>query len=198
MIDLLTIPGALDDATLDDVRQELRRAAGAPSTVLGETAEGVVRSRVRRSTRVAVADGVRERVAACVLRRKAEIEAHFGVELGELEVPQFLRYGEGDYFVAHQDGNTPLIHDASRFRRVSVVLFLSTRAGHEAPGTYGGGELVFHGPYSGPTLRVPVAPPPGTLVAFRAETTHEVLPVTHGERYTVASWFRVPGAPFPA
>lgn len=195
MIDLLTIPDVLDDATLRDVHAELHRAAHAPSTVTGLAAEGGVQSRVRRSTRVAVADGVRERVAAGVLRRKAEIEAHFGAELGELEVPQFLRYQEGDYFVAHQDGNTPLIHDATRFRKISVVLFLSTHAEDAAPGAYGGGELVFHGPYSGPTLRVPVAPPPGTLVAFRAETTHEVLPVTHGERYTVASWFRAPGAP---
>jgi len=28
------------------------------------------------------------------------------------------------------------------------------------------------------------------LVAFRSETTHEVTPVTHGERYSIASWFR--------
>ena len=31
---------------------------------------------------------------------------------------------------------------------------------------------------------------PGTLVAFRSETTHEVTPVTHGERYSIVSWFR--------
>jgi SM-20-related protein len=31
---------------------------------------------------------------------------------------------------------------------------------------------------------------PGTLVAYRAETTHEVTPVTHGERFTIVSWFR--------
>ncbi|MCA1578026.1 MAG: 2OG-Fe(II) oxygenase [Acidobacteria bacterium] len=30
----------------------------------------------------------------------------------------------------------------------------------------------------------------GTLIAFRAETTHEVTPVTHGERYSMVSWFR--------
>ena len=31
---------------------------------------------------------------------------------------------------------------------------------------------------------------PGTLVAFRSETTHEVTPVTHGERFSIASWYR--------
>jgi predicted 2-oxoglutarate/Fe(II)-dependent dioxygenase YbiX len=39
-------------------------------------------------------------------------------------------------------------------------------------------------------LRVPVAPAPGTLICFRAETTHEVLPVTRGERVSIVSWFR--------
>ena len=33
---------------------------------------------------------------------------------------------------------------------------------------------------------------PGTLVTFRSETTHEVTPVTHGVRYTIATWFRAP------
>ena len=44
--------------------------------------------------------------------------------------------------------------------------------------------------YSGPPLRAPVLPAPGTLVAFRAETTHEVTPVTRGERYAIVSWYR--------
>jgi SM-20-related protein len=34
------------------------------------------------------------------------------------------------------------------------------------------------------------SPAPGTLVAFRADTTHEVVPVTYGERYTIVTWFR--------
>ena len=38
-------------------------------------------------------------------------------------------------------------------------------------------------------LRVSLTPEPGTLVCFRAETTHEVLPVTHGERFTIVSWY---------
>ncbi|MEO8337310.1 MAG: 2OG-Fe(II) oxygenase [bacterium] len=56
--------------------------------------------------------------------------------------------------------------------------------------TYGGGALVFHGSYANPTPPLSVSPAPGTLVAFRSETTHEVTPVTHGERYTIVSWFR--------
>jgi SM-20-related protein len=112
--------------------------------------------------------------------------------LGQCEEPQFLRYDVGDFFVPHQDGNTPLIHDRSRFRKISVVLFLSTQSEDPTPGTHGGGSLVLHGHHSGPFLRVPVLAAPGTLVAFRAETTHEVTPITHGERFTIVSWY--PGA----
>ena len=145
---------------------------------------------VRKSTRVAVSPETRARVRQWLMARKPEIETHFGVELSECEDPQFLRYETGDYFVPHQDGNTPMVWDESRFRRISAVIFLSQRSDEEAPDTYGGGELVFHGPYSGPRLRVPAQAAPGTLVTFRAETTHEVTPVTHGVRFTIATWFR--------
>jgi predicted 2-oxoglutarate/Fe(II)-dependent dioxygenase YbiX len=37
---------------------------------------------------------------------------------------------------------------------------------------------------------VPLAPAPGTLVAFPSETTHEVTPITHGERLSIVSWYR--------
>ena len=93
------------------------------------------------------------------------------------------------FLVAHQDGNTPLIHDDSRFRKVSAVIFLSAFSRAPAPESYGGGALVLHGPYSGPDLRVPLTPAAGTLICFRAETTHEVLPLTHGERFTIVSWY---------
>ncbi|HWK90117.1 MAG TPA: 2OG-Fe(II) oxygenase, partial [Longimicrobium sp.] len=121
----------------------------------------------------------------------AEIEAHFRVKVTECEEPQFLRYETGDYFVAHQDGNTPMVWDDSRFRRISAVIFLSRKSGEPAPDTYGGGALVFHGAYTGlERERVAAAAAPGSLVTFRAETTHEVTPVTHGVRYTIATWFR--------
>lgn len=190
MIDLLQIPSFLDAPALREIGEELRLAGGRPATVLGPEPQGTVAPRVRKTTRVTLSPDTRERIVGCLLERKAEIEAHFQLSLTGCEEPQCLRYEPGDFFVPHQDGNTPLIHDESRFRRISAVIFLSTPSPEPLPGTYGGGELVFHGPYTGPALRVPVAPPPGTLVAFRAETTHEVTPITHGERYTIVSWFR--------
>jgi len=81
------------------------------------------------------------------------------------------------------------VFDDSRFRRVSAVIFVTPKSEQPAEGAYGGGELVFHGPWPA-NERLSADAQPGTLVAFRAETTHEVTPVTHGERYTIVSWFR--------
>ena len=190
MIDLLEIPDFLDPAARAELVAELDRAAGAPATVLSGEAGGRVDSAARRTTRMAVSAETRALVKERLMARKGEIEAHFGLSLDGCEEPQFLRYETGDFFVPHQDGNTPMVYDDSRFRRVSAVIFLSETSEQPAPGAYGGGALVFHGPYTGPPERVAASAAPGTLVAFRAETTHEVTPVTHGVRYTVATWFR--------
>lgn len=195
MVDLLQIPRFLDSDPLAEVLGELSIAAGAPASVLSTDAAGVVQQAVRRTTRVPAPSGVRELLARLLLDVKPKLESYFDLPLGEFEEPQFLRYEEGDYFVAHQDGNTPLVFDRSLFRRISVVLFLSTPAPEPTPDTYGGGALVFHGSRTERDLRVPVTPPAGTLVAFRSETTHEVTPVTHGQRYTIVTWFRATDEP---
>lgn len=189
-MDLLEIPGFLDDETRAALLDELRASHGAAATVLSAEDGGTVRTAVRRTTRVQVSPETLVRVKAWLMDRRPALEAHFGTALGDCEDPQFLRYETGDYFVAHQDGNTPMVWDDSRHRRVSAVVFLSPRGDEAAPGTYGGGALVFHGPPARPNERVEAAAAPGSLVAFRAETTHEVTPVTHGERYTIAAFFR--------
>lgn len=196
MIDLFELPGFLDAAAREELVAELREAAGAPATVLSQEAGGAVRQGTRKTTRLPVSDQTRERVRQLLMEARPALEQHFRIKLGECEDPQFLRYEEGDFFVPHQDGNTPLIYDHSRFRRVSTVLFLSPRSEDPVEGTYGGGSLVLHGHYyTHPNLRADASRDPGTLVAFRSETTHEVTPVTHGVRYTVACFFRAADAP---
>jgi SM-20-related protein len=186
MIDRLEIADFLAPDACDALRGELRAIGGGAASLLG----GEVRPLVRKATRIAAPAATCQRLKALLMQSMPALQRHFGVALTGCEDPQFLRYEADDFFVAHQDGNTPLIRDDSRFRKVSAIVFLSRQAEAPAPGTYGGGSLVLHGPYSGPDIRVAVAPAPGTLVAFRAETTHEVIPVTHGERFTIVTWFR--------
>jgi SM-20-related protein len=190
MIDLLQIDDFLDAAACATLLAELRRAAGAPAALLGRTGADAVQPQVRRTTRAAVPPATREHLLAALLAEKDAIGRHFGATLATCEEPQFLRYGPGDFFVAHQDGNTPLLYDDSRFRRISAIIFLSSSSPEPRPDAYGGGLLTFHDPGPGSPRRLPLAPPPGTLVCFRAETTHEVTPVTHGERFTIVSWYR--------
>jgi SM-20-related protein len=149
MIDVLEINGFLDAAACAALRAELRAASGGAAGLLG----GNVRTHVRKATRVAVSPATSGRVKSLLMQCAPRLERHFEVALAECEAPQFLRYEEGDFFVAHQDGNTPLIHDDSRFRKVSVVLFLSRQSEAPLPDSYGGGSLVLHGPYSGHEVR---------------------------------------------
>jgi SM-20-related protein len=189
MIDTFEVKSFLSPAECALLRAELRQAAGSQATVLSRDPGGEVKPLVRRSTRMSVPARTAEQITARLMQQTDALEQRFGHALSSCEPPQFLRYLPGDFFVAHQDGNTPLIHDDSRFRKVSAVIFLSAFSQGPAPESYGGGALVLHGPFPGPELRVPLTPLPGTLICFRAETTHEVLPVTHGERFTIVSWY---------
>ena len=184
MIDHLVIDHALDARALEQIRGEMTVAQGDPATVLGSARQHRVASSARKGTQVAVSESARTVVVGLLERLELRIESHFARPLDGFEEPQFLRYGPGDYFVAHQDGNTPLVHDDSRFRKVSVVIFLS------APETFSGGSLMFHSPFGHAEPPQSLEAAPGTLVAFPAETTHEVLPITDGERLSVVSWYR--------
>ncbi|HEV7768500.1 MAG TPA: 2OG-Fe(II) oxygenase [Thermoanaerobaculia bacterium] len=181
MFDVLQIHDFFDTATREQVLAQMRSAAVAPATVYGSGATAV-QPRVRSVRRVDVAVELRDFVMQRLQQSKAAIEKHFDVTLGACEAPQFLRYESGDFFVAHQDGNTPMVLDDSRHRRISVVIFLDRE--------YGGGELTLHGPYPNYDARHAIEGLPGMLVAFRSETTHEVTPVTDGERWTIVSWYR--------
>jgi len=182
MLDYLRV-SVFDAAACEEMITELRSIAGAAATVYGKETEATIDPAIRKATRLTATGATRERILAHILEQKRALENHFGLQLGDLEEPQFLRYVSGDYFVAHQDGNTPLTLDDTRFRRVSIIVFLNSAD------TFGGGTLVFHGAFPDLDRREQVPAVAGTMIAFRSETTHEVTPLLHGERYTVVSWF---------
>jgi SM-20-related protein len=192
---LLFVRDFFDAETCARILAELRSDRGAPATVYGVSASGKVDERVRKTTRLTPSPPMVELVMRRLLENKQLVEDHFRVSVSECEDPQFLRYEVGDFFVAHQDGNTSLLRlDRERIRTISVIIFLSDQSESPRPDTYCGGSLVFHG--WGSRMRgyedchQSVSGEKGMLVAFRAETTHEVMPVEHGERYTIACWYR--------
>lgn len=159
---------------------ELRNASSIDANVYGS--DRAVDLRVRKTQKLGVSSELRAAVHALLNDAQPRLAAHFDVTLDHFEEPQFLRYLPGDFFVAHQDGNTPVIYDDSRHRRISIVLFVNA--------DYSGGALTLHGRYPDWERRDVVPSKPGSLIAFPSETTHEVTPVTAGERYTIVSWYR--------
>lgn len=164
----------------------LSTSTAAPTYGKGEV---TVDRRVRNVGHVSPSPEIVLEVTRRLEAQQEILEQHFAVELGGCEPPQFLRYRVGDFFVAHQDGNTGLINlDSDRTRRLSVTLFLNQQSVEDNREGYNGGSLVFSDWRSG--MRHEVVGEAGMLVAFRSETTHEVTPVTRGERYVIVSWYR--------
>ncbi|HEU4770106.1 MAG TPA: 2OG-Fe(II) oxygenase [Pyrinomonadaceae bacterium] len=166
-------------------------AEARPSVVYGSTTSGVVDESSRRSLRLTPSNQTRESILERLRSNMDAIAEHFNVRLSECEEPQFLRYNTGDFFVAHQDGNTGLLRLDTERRLVSTVIFLSLETDAPEPGTHCGGSLVFTNLRAKPEdAKFRMVANPGTLIAFRSETTHEVTPVTHGERHSIVSWYR--------
>ena len=176
--DLFVVRQFLTPVDCRDLVAELSAAQADAATVYGRTSAGTVDQGVRQTLRLRPSDAARERIVQRLLDHRTALAQHFNLVLGECEEPQFLRYREGDFFVAHQDGNTGLLRLETEKRMISTVIFLND--------DYDGGSLVF----SNLRERFRVSSEPGLLVAFGSETTHEVTPVTHGERYSIASWYR--------
>lgn len=188
-MEALLLDGIMDETVRQWLLGRLRAAESVAAGVYGGSRPGVD-LRVRKARALQVDDAIRVAVTKMLDAARPRISSHFGVALERAEEPQFLQYGRGDFFVAHQDGNTGLTRDDSQHRRISAVIFLNATSAEPQDGSYGGGELLLHGKYPDWQSRYVVPASPGTLVAFRSETTHEVAPVTHGHRYTIVSWYR--------
>ena len=178
----------LEPDTCREIVAEMSAAQGDAATVYGKNTSGSVEQSVRRTLRIRPSLATVETIVTRLLGVKELVEKHFSVALSECEDPQFLHYREGDFFVAHQDGNTGMTRLDTERRLVSTVIFLSREADSPQPGAHCGGSLVFSDYRTNSKFHM--IGEPGMLVAFRAETTHEITPVTHGERYSIVSWYR--------
>ncbi|HZJ43359.1 MAG TPA: 2OG-Fe(II) oxygenase [Pyrinomonadaceae bacterium] len=190
--DLLLTPNFLDEATCRQLIEEAQAVGSDPASVYGQGDGGQVNDRVRKAKRLKMGWTTTEFITQRLIDHKKTIEERFSIPLNKCEEPQFLSYDIGDFFVAHQDGNTGLIRLSSDAeRRVSIVILLNSQSETHVPGTYSGGSLRFSDYRAEPQyseLHLPIEA--GTLVAFRSERTHEVTPITHGHRYSIVSWYR--------
>jgi SM-20-related protein len=173
--------------------EEMASATGYRATVHEDDGRFGVDADVRRVRIVRVSEPfvalLRERLGALQLRAAN----HFGTALRRLQPLQFLAYGPGDFYHLHPDSSAdPGAAPSVRARKISVIVFLNSVADRPASGVYGGGALTFSGLLRDPRLAgigVPLSGEPGLVVAFPSDLLHAVEPVTHGERYTIVSWF---------
>jgi SM-20-related protein len=184
--DLFIVKQFLEPGITASIVAELKTIEGSAATIYGRTTTGSVDDRARKTIRLDPAEETIKLVMARLWECKDAVEKHFAVTLSKCEEPQFLRYREGDFFVAHQDGNTGLLNLDTEQRLISTVITLSRESEQPEADAHCGGSLVFS---NWPDKFHPPVEP-GMLIAFRSETTHEVTPVTHGERYSIASWYR--------
>jgi SM-20-related protein len=176
---LFLLPHFLDADRCARLRAELAVAPTTQAPVYIEGSEGTIHETIRKTTSLHPGSETLRQVHEQLLSQKSALESHFGTTLMDCEQPQFLRYETGDFFVRHQDGNTDqLDFDHLRVRRISIVVFLND--------SFSGGALAFYDPATTFALMGET----GLLAAFKADTFHEVLPVTSGERFTIISWFR--------
>ena len=189
--DLYVVRNFFGAETCRELVMEMRHSPAAPAVVYGRGDAGAVDERVRKVSRLLPTTETAEQVGRRLLECRGAVGDHFGIGLSGCEDPQFLRYRVGDFFVAHQDGNTGLIRsEREQSRRISVVIFLNRQSEIPERDAYCGGTLVFSDWRARPGHReLRLSGEAGTLVAFRSETTHEVTPVTHGERYSIVSWY---------
>ena len=172
---------------------EARSATAQPATVGIAPSVYAVDESVRRTKVAVVSASAASLVESHLLGLKPALEEHFGLPLNGCQPPQFLVYREGDFFNPHRDSaSVPGAAEFSKVRRVATVLFLNGESDEGHEGDYGGGSLTFYGLMGDPRLQnvgLPLRGEPGVLIAFRTDIIHEVTPVTHGERFTVVSWF---------
>jgi SM-20-related protein len=184
---LFLLRNFLDADACANLKAELNLSPTTQAPVYIEGTEGTIHENIRKTTSLHPSEETKSQVHERLLSQKSALETHFGLNLNDCEPPQFLRYEKGDFFVRHQDGNThQLDSDHLRIRRISIVVFLNDFSVEPEANCYSGGLLNFYDQQD--TYGLPGET--GLLVAFTADTMHEVSAVTSGERFTIISWFR--------
>lgn len=182
-----------DAAACAALRAQMQAAAGRAGPIRVGSETSVVEPSIRRVKLTEVPETAISYATERLLALKPQLEQHFGLALRGCQPPQFLTYRVGDFYRWHVDGtNEPEAPAVTNERRVSAVIFLNNEAREPHNDAYGGGSLVFHGLINDPrggSVGFPLTGEEGLLIGFPSTLPHEVAPVTHGERYTIAAWY---------
>lgn len=131
---------------------------------------------------------------------RGEIEQFFCASLTSSTDVQVLGYEIGDFYLRHSDdsselrsknGDTIGFKCVAPARKLTTVLFATSHTcdGVDS-GCFSGGELVFNFLLDEQGRIITLRPQAGDMVVFLSNPyfSHEVLPVTHGFRLSLAQW----------
>jgi PKHD-type hydroxylase len=173
---ILTFPEVV---TPEEQRAILAQSAAAEFVDGRQTADALLAD--RKHNEQITRDGVQlERITAILLgalrRHERFLSAVYPKQLHSLLVS---RYSEGMHYGPHVD--RALMGDATLWRTdLSLTLFLNE------PNEYDGGELALESGSGAFTVKLPAR----GLVCYPTGQTHQVLPVTRGERLVVVAWIQ--------
>ncbi len=174
---MLAADGILTLEQCDAVLTRVRGHAASTAAVIGQGEGGtdLRSSAVRWLPRDEDTEWLHARIQGLAQQLN---ERFWRFDLTDMEPFQVAHYAPGDDYGWHTD----LGPGQASLRKLTVVVQLSD------PADYDGGGLEF------PDVVGPITRQRGSAVVFPAYLRHRVLPVTRGERWSVAGWFV--GPPF--
>jgi predicted 2-oxoglutarate/Fe(II)-dependent dioxygenase YbiX len=176
-----------DEAACARVRAAMDRGRATPAEIYVDGY--VVDEDVRLTLDLEVDSATVREVERTFADVRSEVSKFFGDALSRAEGPGFLRYPTGGFYRAHRDRLDDPGEEFSR--RISLVLFLTDANRGAGDGRCKGGSLRLYGVVDPgrEMASLEISPATGTLVAFRSDVLHEVLPVTDGVRDVIVDWF---------
>ena len=173
----------LDEAACRQIRRAMDRGIPEDAELATEAMEQD--DTIRRAVSVEIDADTLRQVEARLDARRGTLASFFGIELSDREGAGFLRYRPGGFYAAHRDRADVASWPGAARRAVALVAFLN-----------GSRELDARGEFSGGVLRlfvdggaIDLHAQQGQLVAFRADTLHEVTEVVGGTRDVIVDWF---------
>lgn len=174
---LLRIPGLLNPAQVDKVRQLLAKA----DFVDGKFSAGFAASRVKHNEEMRQEPERMQLLVRILMASLGHNERfRFAVLPHRVADPIFARYRPGMTYGDHVDD--PIMGSSGpRFRSdVSMTLFLNE------PDTYEGGELEMRTSFGDQRVKLPA----GDAVVYPSSSLHQVAEVTAGERLVALTWIQ--------
>jgi predicted 2-oxoglutarate/Fe(II)-dependent dioxygenase YbiX len=181
----LIIERFLDSETCRLVRRAMDAGAPESAEVLDESVQ--LDARVRRASLIEVDERTLRLIESLVEAARPRVARHFDARLGEREGVSLVRYPAGGFFKRHKDRGVVTSWPPAARRQIAVVVFLNSCRTVEATGDFTGGVLRLF--VDDEETRQEVYAEAGTLIAFSADTLHEVTRVDDGVRDAAVDWF---------